>query len=377
MVDGPTFNEGEHYHRKIYEPNKLNGSGKNQDEAPELDPRAFARKLVYPNEFDQVLRLDWLVKGILAKGHTSYLIGPPGSGKSALLGSVAVHLAAQRDWHGFKIRKKYATVKFAMERADLVEKRIWSECQRDGLGEVPIAVAPGMINLMDRKCVTEIIGTILTAEDKFGIEVGLATFDTFNKGIAAGGGEENSAKDQNIAWGNLRLVHEALARYHTIHIGAAGHTGKDESRGARGSNASYGDNDVSLQIGIGDTGIKEVSINKANELPEGPLMRFKMEPFNTGLVDQDGDPIEVWIAGKDIIGPKSHDADPKLTKNQQTMYSILRDAEQAGLSTDEWSQRVRDAGIGTNRKADIYDARRVLKAKCLVREFNGRWNASI
>jgi hypothetical protein len=59
------------------------------------------------------------------------------------------------------------------------------------------------------------------------------------------------------------------------------------------------------------------------------------------------------------------------------MYSILRDAEQAGLSTDEWSQRVRDAGIGTNRKADIYDARRVLKAKCLVREFNGRWNASI
>jgi hypothetical protein len=259
MVDGPTFNEGEHYHRKIYEPNKLNGSGKNQDEAPEPDPRAFARKLVYPNEFDQVLRLDWLVK----------------------------------------------------------------------------------------------------------------------EGIAAGGGEENSAKDQNIAWGNLRLVHEALARYHTIHIGAAGHTGKDESRGARGSNASYGDNDVSLQIGIGDTGIKEVSINKANELPEGPLMRFKMEPFNTGLVDQDGDPIEVWIAGKDIIGPKSHDADPKLTKNQQTMYSILRDAEQAGLSTNEWSQRVRDAGIGTNRKADIYDARRVLKAKCLVREFNGRWNASI
>jgi hypothetical protein len=44
MVDGPTFNEGEHYHRKIYEPNKLNGSGKNQDGAPEPDPRAFARK---------------------------------------------------------------------------------------------------------------------------------------------------------------------------------------------------------------------------------------------------------------------------------------------------------------------------------------------
>ena len=87
---------------------------------------AAARQLVYYPDFGKVVKLDWIIKGILAKGHNSYLFGPPGGGKSALYGSAATYLAAARDsWHGFKIRKQYAGVIFAMERADLVRKRIW------------------------------------------------------------------------------------------------------------------------------------------------------------------------------------------------------------------------------------------------------------
>jgi Fe2+ or Zn2+ uptake regulation protein len=71
--------------------------------------------------------------------------------------------------------------------------------------------------------------------------------------------------------------------------------------------------------------------------------------------------------------PKIAETGPKLTKNQQTMYSILRDAGPGGLTADQWNERLREAGIGTQRKADIYDARAGLKAKNLVREFNGRW----
>ena len=50
--------------------------------------------------------------------------GRPAGGKSALYGSAATYLAAARreNWHGFKIRKQYAGVIFAMERADLVRK---------------------------------------------------------------------------------------------------------------------------------------------------------------------------------------------------------------------------------------------------------------
>jgi hypothetical protein len=240
-----------------------------------------ARKLVYFESFSKVIELDWLVKGALAKGHSSHIFGPPGSGKSGLIGSVAVHLGAGlSQWHGFKIPEKRASVCFAFERADLVQKRLWAEAEREGLGDVPAAVCPGIINLMDPKCVREIIGTMLAAEDRFGIEVGLGIFDTFNKGISAGGGDENQAKDQNRVWGHLRHVHEMMQRYHSVHLTGVGHTGKDESRGSRGSNAGQGDNDVEIQISK-DGDIKDVAINKANELPEGPLMRFKMEPYNT------------------------------------------------------------------------------------------------
>ena len=135
---------------------------------------AAARQLVYYPDFGKVVKLDWIIKGILAKGHNSYLFGPPGGGKSALYGSAATYLAAARkSWHGFKIRKQYAGVIFAMERADLVRKRIWAECQREQLDNVPVAVCAGLINLMNPKCVNEIVGTILHAEDQFGMEVGL------------------------------------------------------------------------------------------------------------------------------------------------------------------------------------------------------------
>jgi hypothetical protein len=203
------------------------------------------------------------------------------------------------------------------------------------------------------------------------MEVGLTSIDTFSKALAAGNGDENLARDQNIAWGHMRRVHEVMARWHSIHINAVGHTGKDESRGARGSNAATGDNDVLLQIKTEGL-IKSVSIEKANELPEGPFMRFKMEPYNTGQKDEDGNAAEVWITSGETIN-----AAPvigvRLTPNQQTLFSILHGAGRAGLSTEEWNNGARDIGLGVKRPADLYDVRDQLKSKKLVRESAGRW----
>ena len=351
-------------------PPKPNGKGE--------DARAkfisAARNLVYFDDFDKVIALDWLIKDVLAKGHNSHIFGPPGSAKSSLAGSVAVHLGAgSPDWHGFKISQKCASVYFAFERANLVEKRIWAECQRDGFDQVPVAVCPGIINLMDPKCVNEIVGTFLAAEDKFGTEVGLGIFDTFNKGISAGGGDEYVAKDQNIAWGHLRRVHEQMARWHSIHLTGVGHTGKDESRGARGSNAAQGDNDVEFQISK-DGDIKDVAINKANELPEGPLLRFKLEPYDTGLEDADGDNIQVWIKAKGTIGqPAAKTGNDSLRGNYKTMFSILHAAGQRGLTLEEWNEQTRAAGIGVARKATLVDIRLALKSKGLVMETMNGW----
>ena len=143
---------------------------------------------------------------------------------------------------------------FALERADLVRRRLIAHKLRDGLRDLPIAVVSQTIDLLNRNCVDIIVATIQAAEQRFGCEVGLAIFDTYSKGIAAGGGDEDKAKDQNAVQANLRRVFD---RGHHIHIAGIGHTGKDESRGERGSNARLADVDMQVQI-AGDS-IKTVT----------------------------------------------------------------------------------------------------------------------
>jgi hypothetical protein len=66
--------------------------------------------------------------------------------------------------------------------------------------------------------------------------------------------------------------------------------------------------------------------------------------------------------------------EPKLTKNQQTMFSILHGAGGPGLTTERWNELARHEGIGMTRKADLYDIREALKSKRLVRHYGDRWN---
>jgi AAA domain len=201
--------------------------------AQNAGPTITPIKLTFFDELTQPIPKPWLIKNVMAGGETSSWIAPPGKGESALLTDIAVHLAGEKPWRGYRTKARAGTVYFALERADLVKRRLIAHRLRDQLPNLPIAVAGEVIDLMDKKCVTTIITAIQQAEQHFGCEIGLAIFDTYPKGIAAGGGDESSAKDQNAALANMRRVLDKL----NIHVAGIGHTGKDESKGERGLNA--------------------------------------------------------------------------------------------------------------------------------------------
>jgi hypothetical protein len=266
-------------------------------EQPTTFPRSL--KITYFADCGQAANKHWLVKGVLAANETSTLIGPPGAGKSALATDVVVHYARTqgKDWRGHLIKERGGVCYFAFERADLVKRRLHAYRLRDNLpADLPIAVVGQIINLMDPGCVDLILPTLKEAEQSFGCAVRVAVFDTYNKGIAIGGGDEDKARDQNRALGHLRRLQEL---YSGLHVMAVGHTGKDEGRGARGSNALPGDSDMQNQISA-DGDVKIVTTTKANDSPEGELLRFKLEPFVFGK-DEDGDPISVRIVAAEII----------------------------------------------------------------------------
>jgi hypothetical protein len=237
----------------------------------------------------------WLIKNVMARDETSSWFAPPGKGKSALLTDIAVHSAGGIDWRGYRTKGRAGVVYFALERADLVRRRLIAHKRRDDLRDLPIAVAGGVIDLLNRNCVDTILATIWEAEQRFACEVGLAIFDTYSKGIAAGGGDEDKAKDQNVVQANLRRLFD---RGRHIHIAGIGHTGKDETKGERGSNARKADVDVQVQI-TGDA-IKTATVVKANDQAEGVLTGFRLEPFDFGM-DEDDEPVRTFILSPEIL----------------------------------------------------------------------------
>jgi len=231
---------------------------------------------------------------------------------------------------------------------------------------------------MSRKCAVTIIDAIKRAEDKFGLEIGLIGFDTYAKGIAAGGGDESSAKDQNAALANLRRVLDKK----NIHIATIGHTGKDESRGERGSNAKLADADLQVQL-TGDT-IRSAVVKKANDQPEGLLTSFRLEPFDFGP-DEDGDPFRTFILSPEIIS-NAVVIERALTDQQQRAMEALaevtlsqgvdlapRDGMPAGLKSvtaDQWRAELYRRGVldqtTKNPRARFFELRNRLAAKHLI-----------
>jgi Bifunctional DNA primase/polymerase, N-terminal/AAA domain len=341
-------------------------------------PEAIA--LSYFSDLKEAAPKLWLVKNVIARGETSGWIGPPGAGKSALLGDLCVHGASGRNWRGYRIKQEFGSLYLAVERADLVKRRFTAQRMRDNLPiDLPIAIAGQVIDLMDRSCVGDILDAIKRAEDRLSREIGLVTIDTYAKGIAAGGGDESTAKDQNIAIANLRRVLDKV----NIHIATAGHTGKDVNRGERGSNAKLADVDLQVQIS-GET-IKTATVVKGNDQPLGLLTGFQLEPYDFGP-DEDGDPFRTYILSKEIIETGAASSKRPLNPKQQLAMEALAevtlshgvsvpatDRLPAGLKSvtaDQWRdelfrRRVLDRDV-KNPRARYAELRDQLAAKHLI-----------
>lgn len=171
---------------------------------------------------------------------------------------------------------------------------------------------------MSRSCVGIILDAFKQAEDRFSREITLGVIDTYAKGIAAGGGDESLAKDQNAVLANLRRVLDQK----NMHIASIGHTGKDESKGERGSNAKRADVDVEFQIS-GEK-IKSVAVKKGNDQPEGLLTSFRLEPYDFGP-DEDGDPFRTFIVSPEIFTAADALERP-LTDQQRLAMEALAEA---------------------------------------------------
>jgi hypothetical protein len=197
-----------------------------------------------------------------------------------------------------------------------------------------------MIDLVDPACIGQILNLAREFEAHYGIPTGLIIIDTVAKGIAATDGDEDKARYQNRVAANMKRVHDELPG---VHIAGIGHTGKDESRGERGSNARLADVDVAVQISGDD--VKTATVIAANDQASGPLTAFATERVAMGL-DEDGDEFEIHILAATVsrrgesprrrpggAGRSERSATP-LTRRSSRQGAITA---QAGMA--RWSRR--------------------------------------
>jgi hypothetical protein len=338
--------------------------------APKPAAPAEPIQLSFFSDLIQAAPKAWLIKNVIARGECSSWIAPPGKGKSALLTDIFMHGASGADWRGFRVKAPFGGIYFALERVDLVKRRMIAHRLRDDLpAKLPIAIVAQVIDLMSRTSVGNIIDAIRRAEDRFGLGVGLVTFDTWAKAIAAGGGDESGAKDQNTALANLRRV---LDKVH-VHIATIGHTGKDESRGERGSNAKIADVDLQVQLS-GDT-VRTATVKKANDQAEGPLTNFRLEAFDFGP-DEDGDPFCTFIVSDEAAEAVATTTRPLSDRQKRALEALTEaviehgvelpttDGMPAGIkavTTDQWRAALYRLGvldpIAKNPRARVIELR--------------------
>ena len=303
----------------------------------------------------------WLVDKMLGAGEMSAVYGPPGCGKGVIIEDLALHVAARLPWHGRAVSGG-AVVYVALERKKLVERRAIAWRNKHGHQGLPFAVVGGVYDFRTPAAAQQIGDICRQVQEATGEPVVLLIVDTVSRSLA--GGDENSPKDM----GALVTTVAQLQERTKAHVLLVHHIPHDSDR-LRGHGALLGAVDTTIAVNNAGT-IRTAKVVKANDSEEGECVSFTIEGVE---VSSDGTTAGVAVPSEAHV-PTS--AAPKLTANQKTMLALLHDAGPAGLLTEEWNTKARDAGIGERRRADLTDGRTGLKSKGLVREYSDRWTVS-
>lgn len=220
----------------------------------------------------------WLVPGVLTEGSLAAIYGAPESGKSFLAVDMSMAIAGGIDWHGRQVEHG-GVLYIAAEGAPGLGKRFraWKMDRCAQGRKFDLHLMRDDLNLAAEKdggvrafveAVTEGLGPLR-----------LVVIDTLNQ--TAAGADENSAKDMGRYIASMKRLRDATgATVVVVH-----HSGKDLSKGMRGSTALLGAMDTTVEVERDNDGRSiRVTVKKQKDAEREPPMRFNMEKVGDSLV---------------------------------------------------------------------------------------------
>jgi hypothetical protein len=228
---------------------------------------------------------DWLIKNVLPRAEIGVLYGASGSGKSFVALDFAITVALGSRWRGHRVKKGHVLY-IAAEGAGGLGARIsayqqgrflFYEEEVDCIGKLGIIAAAPDFLLKDD--IDEVLRAIKAAGP-----ANLVIVDTFAQ--VTPGANENSAEGIGKALAHGKAIHKATgALVLFVH-----HSGKDQSRGARGWSGIRAAADVEIEVCKNDDGVGLIQVTKMKDGRDDGYWGFALEQVTLGF-DADGDPV--------------------------------------------------------------------------------------
>ena len=220
----------------------------------------------------------WLVPGVLTEGSLAAIYGAPESGKSFLAVDMSMAIAGGIDWHGRQVERG-GVLYIAAEGAPGLGKRFraWKVDRCAQGRRFDLHLMRDDLNLAAEKD-GGVRAFVQAVTDELG-PLRLIVIDTLNQ--TAAGADENSAKDMGRYIASMKLLRNATgAAVVVVH-----HSGKDLSKGMRGSTALLGAMDTTVEVERASDGHSiKVTVKKQKDAEREPPMRFNMEKVGDSLV---------------------------------------------------------------------------------------------
>lgn len=243
-------------------------------EAPAA-PRRPAARLMSIAEIEAMPPPEWLIEGLIPERGLVVPYGPPKVGKTFIVLSMALHIAAGMAWFGRPV-KQGVVVYIAGEGLGGLALRIKAMRLRHEIpADVPFYIRPKAVNFREPTAVAELVA--LAREAAAGQPIALVVIDTLARAMP--GVDENSAQEVGLVIAQCDLVKEELG----CTVAPIHHTGKDAERGMRGSNAIHGAVDATFRVKAAGKGRVTLINEDQKDGEPAPPMTFNMEEVSTGL----------------------------------------------------------------------------------------------
>jgi hypothetical protein len=334
-----------------------------------------------------VLNSRYLIKDWLDRAGSSVVYAEPNAGKTFFALDLAFHIAGKEQWNGHKVAGQDGNgspgyvLYVACEGGSGIKNRIAAIAQDrpekmaktvEGGDFVLLQTTLDLHGQLDAKALNQALGE--------GHDMpGLIVIDTLARSM--GSGDENTSKDMGLFIKSIDLLREETG----AHVMVIHHSGKDASKGARGSSSLKGAVDTEIELSKSGNVIR-AEVVKQRDMPCDGVFSFTLKSVEIGI-DEDGDTVTSAV----VVPCENIKKAVRLSGQQNTAMKALGEAmHQYGtvklgdpfpanrqcVSLDQWREccdrmSLSSGDAESSKRAAFHKAKTVLQDKEVVSIMDG------